>query len=141
MSDESIAEESKTVVRQYFELLNSVPEHPVAMCTEDFTFTVFGSPTIGLQQCIEFTKDFFAAIPDLKHPLDELIAEGGTVAFRYGYLGTHTGEVFGAVPTGNKIDYQGIGWMRVRNGKVAEFIVSPDRVTFMQQLGLLPANS
>ena len=141
MSDESTAENSKAVVRQYFEVLDRNREHPVSMCTDDFKFTVFGSPTIGLQESVPFSKIFFEGIPDLRHPLDELIAEGSTVAFRYHYEGTHTRELIGAPPTGNKIYYYGIGFMRVRDGKVSEFIVSPDRVTLMQQIGLLPADS
>jgi hypothetical protein len=32
----------------------------------------------------------------------------------------------------------GIGMMRVADGKVAEFWVSPDRMTLMQQIGALP---
>lgn len=146
MSDESTAEQvsadnSKAVVRQYFEVLDGGREHPVSMCTDDFKFTVFGFPTIGLQESVAFAKTFFESIPDLRHPLDELIAEGDTVAFRYHYEGTHTRELMGAAPTGNKIHYYGMGFMRVRDGKVSEFVVSPDRVTLMQQIGLLPADS
>jgi predicted ester cyclase len=146
MSDEglagrSAAESSKAVVRQYLEVLDRHREHPVSMCTADFKFTVFGFATIGLQESVEFGKIFFEGIPDLRHPLDELIAEGNTVAFRYHYEGTHTRELLGAPPTGNQIHYYGMGFMRVRDGKVCEFIVSPDRVTLMQQIGLLPVDS
>jgi predicted ester cyclase len=35
----------------------------------------------------------------------------------------------------------GVGVMRVSNGKVAEFWVSPDRMTLMQQIGALPAGA
>jgi predicted ester cyclase len=136
-----MSEESKAIVRQYFEVLDRGREHPVSMCTDDFTFTVLGSATIGLQECTAFGKIFFQGIPDLMHPLDELISEGSTVAFRYHYEGTHLAELLGAAPTGNKIYYHGMGFMRVRDGKVCEFIVSPDRVTLMQQIGLLPADS
>jgi predicted ester cyclase len=33
----------------------------------------------------------------------------------------------------------GIGVMRVADGKIAEFWVSPDRMTLMQQIGALAA--
>lgn len=136
MSDET----PKDVIRRYFEVLDANREHPVSMCTEDFRFHVMGYDEIGLMDSIPFAKTFFEGIPDLMHPLDEVIAEGNTVAFRCRYEGTHTREILGAAPTGNKISYHGIGFMRVRDGKIAEFIVSPDRVTFMQQLGVLPAS-
>jgi len=140
MSNESVAEESKAVVRQYLEVLDRDRAHPVSMCTDDFKFTVYGFPTIDLTESTAFGKIFFDGIPDLMHPLDELIAEGNNVAFQYHYVGTHTHELLGAPPTGNKIHYYGMGIMRVRDGKVSEFIVSPDRVTLMQQIGLLPAD-
>jgi len=140
MSNDSVAEESKAVVRQYFEVLDRDRAHPVSMCTDDFTFSVYGFPTIDLAESVAFAKTFFDSIPDLMHPLDELIAERNTVAFQYHYVGTHTRELLGAAPTGNEIFYHGMGFMRVRDGKVSEFIVSPDRVTLMQQIGLLPAN-
>ena len=140
MSQESVAELSKAVVLRYLEVLDRDRTHPVSMCTDDFKFSVFGFPTIDLAASIEFSKIFFEGIPDLMHLPDELIAEGNTVAFRYHYEGTHTRELLGAAPTGNKIHYNGMGFMRVRDGKVYEFIVSPDRVTLMQQIGLLPAD-
>jgi predicted ester cyclase len=139
VSDESsVAEESKAVVRRYFEYLNGQLAHPRHLCTDDFVMNVAGVPPVDLEAAIPFSRVFFEGIPDLQHPLDELIAEGNTVAFRYHYSGTHTGELLGAKPTGNKIEYQGIGFMTVRDGKVSSFTVSPDRLTLMQQLGLLP---
>ena len=140
MSQESIGEKSKAVVLEYLRVLDRDRTHPVSMCTDDFTFTVFGFPPIDLAESVGFSKIFFEGIPDLIHVPDELIAEGSTVAFRYHYEGTHTRELLGAAPTGNKIHYNGMGFMRVRDGKVYEFIVSPDRVTLMQQIGLLPPN-
>jgi predicted ester cyclase len=128
----------RDVVRRYFELLDGNREHPVSMCTDDFRFHPYGFDEMDLATAASFAKIFFEGIPDLMHPLEEVIAEGDTVAFRCRYEGTHTEEIMGAAPTGNKISYHGIGFMRVRDGKVSEFIVSPDRMTFMQQLGVLP---
>jgi SnoaL-like polyketide cyclase len=39
----------------------------------------------------DFTDSFFTGMPDLQHPLDELITEGDKVALRGRYAGTHTG--------------------------------------------------
>ena len=64
------------------------------------------------------------------HPLDELIAEGENVAFRCRYEGTHTGaEFMGVQASGRRISITGVGVMGVTDGKVAEFWVSPDRMT------------
>ncbi len=45
----------------------------------------------------------------------------------------------GVPPSGRRVSAVGIGVMRVVDGKVAEFWVSPDRMTIMQQIGALPA--
>lgn len=131
-------EESKAVVRRYFHVLDAGRAHPVDMCTRDFKFHVAGFPTMELDACIQFAQIFFKGLPDLQHPLVELIAEGDKVAFRCRYEGTQTEDFMGARPTGAKVSFQGIGVMRVANGKVAEFWVSPDRMSMMQQVGLLP---
>jgi predicted ester cyclase len=89
-----------------------------------------------LDATTKFAAMFFDALPDLSHPLDELIAEGDTVAFRCRYEGTHTGTAFmGVQASGRSVSMTGVGVMRVADGKVAEFWVSPDRMTLMQQIG------
>jgi predicted ester cyclase len=40
-----------------------------------------------------------AAFPDLKHTVDEMIAEGNTVAARWTVRGTHRGDFQGIAPT------------------------------------------
>jgi predicted ester cyclase len=132
------SEKSKEVVRKYLSELDRLRTLPLDLVTEDYKFHVAGwEPIVGKDKIAGFTAAFFQSIPDLMHPLDEMIAEGDRVAFRYHYEGTHTKAVMGEKPTGNRINYTGMGFMRVRDGKVCEFIVSPDRITFMKQLGIL----
>jgi predicted ester cyclase len=77
---------------------------------------------MDLEATKQFAAMFFNALPDLSHPLDELIAEGEKVAFRCRYEGTHTGaEFMGVQASGRHISMIGIGVMRVTNGRVAEF--------------------
>ena len=47
----------------------------------------------------------------------------------------------GIQASGRHISMTGVGVMRVTNGQVAEFWVSPDRMTLMQQIGALPAGT
>src|SRR5918994_1597414 len=134
-----MSEENKQIVRRYFEVLDRGRAHPVDMCTDDLVFRVAGFPPMDLQTSKQFAEVFFEGLPDLMHPLVELIAEGDKVAFRFQYQGTHTAEFMGISATGRKVSFEGIGVMRVADGKVAEFWVSPDRMTLMQQVGALPA--
>jgi predicted ester cyclase len=60
------------------------------------------------------------------------------VAFRCRYEGTHAGADFMGVPaSGLHFSAVGAGIVRVVDGKVAEFWVSADRITIMQQIGAL----
>jgi len=126
-------------VRHYFQELDRRKATPVDLCTDDFAFHAAGFPTMGLKENEQFSEAFFAGMEDLRHPLDELIAEGDKVALRCRYEGTHTGVLLGVPASGRRVSALGIGVMRVADGKIAEFWVSPDRMTIMQQIGALPS--
>ena len=134
-----VSEHNKQVVRRYFAELDRLHATPVDLCTADYTFRLAGSPPMGLEAVKQFTEAFFSGMPDLRHPLEELIAEDDKVALRCRYEGTHTGELMGVPPSGRAVSAVGIGMMRVVDDKVAEFWVSPDRMTIMEQIGALPA--
>src|SRR6267142_1858087 len=53
----------------------------VDLCADRFTFYVAGFPPMDREATKQFAAMFFNALPDLSHPLDELIAEGEKVAF------------------------------------------------------------
>jgi predicted ester cyclase len=134
-----MSEDNKRVVRRYFEELDRQRTTPVDVCSAGFTFHVAGFPPMDLEATKQFSAVFFDGLPDLKHSLDELIAEGDKVAFRCRYEGTHTAEFMGVPASGRRVSAVGVGVIRVADGKVAEFWVSPDRMTIMQQIGALPA--
>jgi steroid delta-isomerase-like uncharacterized protein len=133
-----MSDQHKQVVRHYFEELDRRRAVPVDLCTDDYAFHAAGSPPMGVEALKEFTRAFFDGMPDLQHPLEDLIAEGDQVALRCRYEGTHTGELMGVPASGRAVSAVGIGVMRVVDDKVAEFWVSPDRMTIMQQIGALP---
>jgi len=133
-----MSEQNKQVVRRYFEELDHGKAHPVHMCTPDFVFHVAGFPSMDVEATKQFAAMFYTAMPDLTHPVEELIAEGDKVAFRGRYVGTQTGAFMGVPASGRRVSAVGIGVFRVANGKVAEFWVSLDRMSLMQQMGVLP---
>ncbi|PBQ32763.1 hypothetical protein CNR22_13590 [Sphingobacteriaceae bacterium] len=133
------AEANIAIVRQYFTELDSTKKVPEHLLTSDFVFNVSGFPPMDVAADQQFTKLFFDSMPDLKHPYDEIFASGDLICYRGRYNGTHTGAPFMGVPaTGSIVDATGIGVVRVVGGKIAELWISPDRMTIMQQLGVLP---
>jgi predicted ester cyclase len=70
--------------------------------------------------------------------LDDLIAEGEKVSYRWTARGTHQGEFLGIAPTGKQMTTTGIVIERLTNGKLTEGWTSSDTLGLMRQLGAIP---
>ena len=79
------------------------------------------------------------AFPDLHITLDDELAEGDRVVARLTVRGTQRGEIMGIPPTGNSIAYTAIDIVRVADGKLVEHWGVSDQLSFLQQLGAIPA--
>ena len=60
------------------------------------------------------------AFPDLHFAIEDLIAEGDTVAGRLTMNGTHTGPLMGMPPTGRAVRQAHMHFVRFRDGKAIE---------------------
>lgn len=81
---------------------------------------------------------FFTAFPEARFTIEDLIAEGNTIAFRQTLRGTHQGDYLGIPPTGKQVTIPGISVFRIANGKAIEQWTNADDLGGMQQLGVLP---
>jgi predicted ester cyclase len=86
-----------------------------------------------------FISVFHAAFPDGHLTIDQMIAEGDTVATRLTFHGTHTGEFQGIAPTGKKVTIPALDMARFVNGKLVEHWGGPNQMSLLQQLGVIPA--
>jgi predicted ester cyclase len=80
-----------------------------------------------------------AAFPDLHQTIEEQIAEGDKVAYRWTARGTHLGELMGIAPTGNRVMFTGISIAHLAEGKIEEIWENYDALGMMQQLGVIPS--
>jgi steroid delta-isomerase-like uncharacterized protein len=80
------------------------------------------------------------AFPDLHQTIEEQIAEGDKVAYRWTARGTHQGEFMGIAPTGNRVEMTGISIARLIDGKLEEIWENYDALGMMQQLGIVPSS-
>jgi predicted ester cyclase len=78
------------------------------------------------------------AFPDLRFEIDDLIAEGDTVAGRLTMNGTHTGPLMGMPPTGRAVRQSHMHFVRFRGGKAIEHWGVRDDTGMMRQMGLMP---
>ena len=77
-----------------------------------------------------------AALPDLKMTIEDMVAEGNTVASRFTIRGTHHGHFMGVAPTGKKVEISEAVFIRFKNGKEMEAWPYTDTLSIYQQLGV-----
>ena len=78
-----------------------------------------------------------AGFPDLRLVVEDLIAEGDRVAYRYRLYGTHAGPFLAVPATGRAVVVAGFGIDRVADGRLAESWVCFDALDLLRQLGAL----
>lgn len=78
-------------------------------------------------------------LPDLTLTIEEMVAEGDTVAVSATASATHQGEFYGVEATGKRIEWALTLFARVEDGTVAEIRVLRDILGIMKQLGIAPA--
>ena len=66
-----------------------------------------------------------------------MIAEGGTVAARVFWTGTHRGSFLGIAPTGRTVRQKQMHFMRFKNGQMIDHLAVRDDLCLRQQLGVL----
>ncbi len=82
---------------------------------------------------------FLQAFPDLQVSIEDLIGEGDRVAGRLVERATHQGEFFGVKPTGTKVEFQEIGILRIRGGKIVESWYDVDMLGLYGQIAPQPS--
>jgi len=60
------------------------------------------------------------AFPDLKIIIQDLVAQGDSVAVRWTASGMHTGPHLGITPSMKLVAFRGITWLRFSEGKIIE---------------------
>ena len=78
------------------------------------------------------------AFPDLHFTIEDLVAEGDTVAGRVTMSGTHLGPFQGLPPTGRSFQQAQMYFVRFRDGKAIEHRAVRDDLGLMRQLDVLP---
>jgi steroid delta-isomerase-like uncharacterized protein len=75
-----------------------------------------------------------SAFPDSKNTIEDMLAEGDRVAWRWSSTGTHQGPFFGVPPTGKQVSVTGTNIVRIAEGRIVELWQSWDALGLMQQI-------
>ena len=133
-------EENKTIVRRFEELFNEkqVDRADEFVAPDYIDHGALPGQAPGLDGAKQKWAMYIAAIPDLRVPIEDMVAEGDKVVVRWTAEGTQRGELLGIPPTGKRLRFSGISIYRLAEGKVAEVWEQFDRLGLMQQHGVIP---
>jgi len=79
---------------------------------------------------------FREAFPDIHIAVAECLVEDDRMAFRCRVEGTHKGRGLGMEATGNPVAFEGMGFVRIREGKIVEAWNTFDFHAMNAQLGV-----
>ena len=96
---------------------------------------------IGLAEDQAAARGWKSAFPDMVMTPDKLVAEGDLVTVLWSARGTNTGSGNGLPATGKALSGRGITIWRIVDGRITEEWSAFDRLSIMQQLGLIPVAS
>ena len=81
---------------------------------------------------------FRSGMPDLRVVVEDMIAEGDKVVWRWTIRGTHTGPFQQLPATGKQVTITGINIVRIAGGQLVENWGEVDMLGLLQQLGAIP---
>lgn len=140
----SSSEEGNKVIVQriYAELFN---QEKLSLAEELFAADYIdqeappGLSNRGPESARQLVTMFHTAFPDVFFLVEEVIAEGETVAARVTWTGTHRGSFLGIAPTGRTVRQKQMHFMHFRNSQMVGHLAVRDDLGLRQQLGALAA--
>lgn len=128
-------EEGKEIVRRRFRELDAGNTGILdELFSPEYRMFFPGREPMDLEQTKGFYQELYRAFPDLRHDIQDQIAEGDLVVTRWTATGTHHGDLMGVAPTGRSISFTGINIYRLEGDKLVESQVSWDMLGLLQQL-------
>ena len=136
-------EQNKAIVLKFYAAFDQKDvEQGRELMSSNIVGRGMGTDTLnGYDAFIQYGIMMFAAFPDGRHILEEVIAEDDKVVTRGTFSGTHQGELMGVPPTGKQVKFSVVHVDRVVNGKIVEHWGQGDTFAMMQQLGVVPSSN
>lgn len=88
----------------------------------------------GHRRVIEMVR---TGMPDIRETIEDMVAEGDRVVYRWTVHATHSGEVLGVPGDGRPISFGGIEIYRIADGRIAERWGVFEQLSMLRQLGVL----
>lgn len=134
-------EQNKSIVRRWVE--EGWNKQNLALIDELYTPDFYqhepGPETATDRESLKtFVAGYLAVFPDLHFTIEDLVAEGDRVTWRFAATGTHKGPFMGAPASGKTATITGIIIFRLEDSRIAEGWLNLDVLGMLQQIGVLP---
>lgn len=116
-------EDNKQTVRRYLDSVWNQGRIEASAAFLDPSYRRYGGPEsapLDVEGQRKRLQSFRTAFPDVRLVIEEMIAEGDLVAFRFTLSGTHEGTFQGIAPTGRRVKVPGLDLVRLKDGKLTE---------------------
>lgn len=132
-------EKNKAFVRQFIEGLGSDLGGIDDLCGPGFIAHLPGNPVPADREGFKaFAAQLYSALPDLRHTLEDQIAEGDRVVSRVTVSGTQRGPLLFLPPTNTPVSFTDIIIVRLEEGRAVELWAQFDVLTLLAQAGTMP---
>jgi predicted ester cyclase len=128
------------VVRRFYdEVFNDGREGVIdEIIADDYVDYGHNPPGKGPQAARDDWKGVKEPFPDARYEIDDVVAEGDTVAVRWTGTMTHANPFLGVEPTGKRLTLSGTSFYKVTGGKITETRNVADVLGLLAQLGIAP---
>jgi len=92
----------------------------------------------GIDSIKKFYASFWAAFPDARLEIEDVVEQGQKLAARFVVRAMHRGEFMGVPPTGRSITLTGLTVLSFRDGKCTERWSEANFLAVLQQIGAIP---
>ena len=134
-----MSEQNKALARRFYEEvfnqknLNAIDE----LCDPAFVdHNAMPGQRPGAEGLKESFGQMLSGLPDLRITVHELVSQGDIVVARFTAEGTHSAELMGAAPTGQRVTLRGIDMVRLQNGRAVEAWHEGNDMEVLMQLGV-----
>lgn len=132
--------DNKAIVEEFFERINAQDLGVFdELCADGFAVEIDrqGAETsaIGVDGVKAMFEEYFDAFPDFQYDIVEMVAEGDHVAVFMRSRGTHEGEFRGVPATGNTVEIDDMGLLRLQDGEIVDMWPQSDMLGLFEQLG------
>ena len=126
---------------RFVDFINTAdPAKAQDLVAADARFHVPGQPEplVGPAGYLAIIAMMRSGFSDIQWQLEDMVADGTSVAARFTMRGTHDGAFMGVPATGRSIAVQAMNLYHLDGGRIVQEFGQPDLMGLMTQIGAIP---